>query len=49
MMRNTFQLTVAVGGGVLVGLAWLLMFPVFLAASLAFIPRPFAHHGLSRI
>jgi len=51
MIRNAFQLGIAVGGGLLIGLAWLLMFPVFLVAALAFIPKPFLHNGptLSRI
>jgi hypothetical protein len=51
MMRSTIHLAFTVGGGLAIGFAWLVLFPVFLVASLAFVPSPFAHPGptLSRL
>jgi hypothetical protein len=45
MMRSAIHLAFTVGGGFAIGFAWLILFPVFLVASLAFVPRPFAHQN----
>jgi hypothetical protein len=45
IMRSAFHVAFTVGGGVLITFAWVLVFPLFLLAALAFVPRPFVQHG----